>query len=312
MFHEPVLLQKSLELLISNPNGLFLDGTLGGGGHAEAILKRLEPKGKLIGLDLDAEALDHAKERLHKYKNKLIIKQANFREFNQILDGLNIKQLDGILLDLGLSSHQIDTAERGFSFSGTGELDMRMNQKQKLAAYEIINSYSEDELGGLFRKYGEERRSRAVARNIVRERMKAPIKSTKELTEVMSKVLTYQNRVKSLARLYQALRVAVNNELDNLAAALKLCLDYLGPFSRIVVISYHSLEDRIVKDFFRQECERCVCPPELPVCVCGQKGRLKILTKRPVRPDVVEVQRNPRSRSSKLRAAEILPLNNTD
>jgi 16S rRNA (cytosine1402-N4)-methyltransferase len=214
--------------------------------------------------------------------------------------------LHGILLDLGVSSYQIDTAEKGFSYRASGKLDMRMNSKHKLTAHEIVNTFSEKELCEIFKKYGEERRYRAISRVIIREREKNVIETTTDLQEIISMVLPYQNRVKSLSRIFQALRIAVNEELENLKAALESGLDYLTTGGRLVVISYHSLEDRIVKNFFKQESRRCVCPPDLPICVCGEPGRLKILTKRSIQPSKEEVQRNPRSRSARLRTAEML------
>ncbi|MFQ5771218.1 MAG: 16S rRNA (cytosine(1402)-N(4))-methyltransferase RsmH [bacterium] len=306
MFHEPVLTKEAVALLISDPNGIYLDGTLGGGGHAEAILARLGARGKLIGLDLDEDAIRFASKRLSSFKNKISIRHENFKEFPEILQSLKINYINGLLLDLGLSSHLIDTPARGFSHSLTGNLDMRMNKKQKRTAAEIINSYSESALCDLFQKYGEEKRARAIARSIIKERAKSAIATTTALKEVVCKVLPYQNRVKSLARIFQALRIAVNDELNNLTETLRLSMDYLQNSGRIVVLSYHSLEDRLVKDFFKQESKRCVCPPELPVCVCRKKGRLKILTRRPVRPTEAEIHRNPRSRSARLRAAEVI------
>ncbi len=306
MFHEPVLLKEAVELLVHNPAGVYVDGTLGGGGHAEAILDRLDQHGRLIGLDLDRDALNHAAARLERFGKRVTLKEANFKNLGQALQNLQIKKIDGLLLDLGVSSHQIDTAERGFSFSADGQLDMRMSREQALSAYNIINTYSERELSELFKKFGEERRHRAVAAAIVKRRMRSPILTTSELAETVSAVLRYEQRVKSLARIFQALRIAVNAELENLRGALSESRELIAAGGRLVVISYHSLEDRIVKEFFKNETSRCICPPELPQCVCGRPGRLKIITKRPIRPAQPEVQRNPRSRSARLRAAEIL------
>ncbi len=304
MFHEPVLLKQVVELLVIDKSGTYLDGTLGGGGHAEAIVEQLDDPGKLIGLDLDDEAISHARSRLKGYKQRMIFQQWNFREAGDMLNTLQIKQIQGMLLDLGMSSHQIDSRKRGFGFSVDSPLDMRMNTQQKLTAYDIANSYSETELSALFKEYGEERHFRAIARAIVKQRTRAPIRTTAELRDTVSKVLPPQKRVKSLARIFQALRIAVNDELNNLSEALNASVNYLAPGGRMVVISYHSLEDRIVKNFFKQESSRCVCPPEFPLCVCGKKGRLRILTKKALRPSDDEVRRNPRSRSARLRAAE--------
>ncbi len=306
MFHEPVLLKEAIDLLFSDLAGIYVDGTLGGGGHAEFILERLNQNGRLVGLDLDHAALQTAKARLERFADRVLLKQANFRNLGEVLKSLQINQINGMLLDLGVSSHQIDTAERGFSFSLNGKLDMRMNREQKLTAYDIVNSFSERELSDLLKQYGEERRHCALAQAIVRRRQRTPIQTTGELADTIGAVLPYEHRVKSLARVFQALRIAVNDELQNLKAALVECLNHIAKGGRLVVISYHSLEDRIVKDFFKSESIRCVCPPELPVCVCGRKGRLKILTKRPIRPTHQEVQRNSRSRSARLRSAEVL------
>lgn len=306
MFHEPVLLKEAIGLLIHDDTGAYVDGTLGGGGHAESILERLQPAGRLIGLDLDQDALQTAKIRLERFGDRAILRQVNFKNIGEVLTSLKMNPIHGVLLDLGVSSHQIDTAERGFSFSQSGNLDMRMNREQGIAAVEIVNSYSERELSELLKNYGEERRHRALAAAIAKRRQRSPIQTTGELTDTISTVLPYEQRVKSLARVFQALRIAVNDELQNLKMALAECLNHIAKGGRLVVISYHSLEDRIVKDFFKNESVRCVCPPELPMCVCGRKGRLATLTKRPIRPTHQEVQRNPRSRSARLRAAEVL------
>lgn len=304
MFHEPVLKEEALSFLVTAKNGIYLDGTLGGGGHSEAILKNINKSGRLIALDLDNDAIHFSRTRL-KHKN-FLVEQANFKNLGEVLKKLKINRVHGILLDLGVSSYQIDTAEKGFSYRASGKLDMRMNSKQQLTAHEIANTFSEEKLCEIFKKYGEERRYRAISRVIIREREKNVIETTTDLQEIISVVLPYQNRVKSLSRIFQSLRIAVNEELENLKAALESGLDYLTTGGRLVVISYHSLEDRIVKNFFKQESRRCVCPPDLPICVCGEPGRLKILTKRSIQPSKEEVQRNPRSRSARLRTAEML------
>ncbi|MCH8875028.1 16S rRNA (cytosine(1402)-N(4))-methyltransferase RsmH [candidate division KSB1 bacterium] len=304
VFHKPVLKEEALTFLVTAKKGIYLDGTLGGGGHSEAILKNIHKSGRLIALDLDNDAIHFSRTRL-KHKN-FLVEQANFKNLGEVLKKLKINRVHGILLDLGVSSYQIDTAEKGFSYRASGKLDMRMNSKQQLTAHEIANTFSEEKLCEIFKKYGEERRYRAISRVIIREREKNVIETTTDLQEIISVVLPYQNRVKSLSRIFQALRIAVNEELENLKAALESGLDYLTTGGRLVVISYHSLEDRIVKNFFKQESRRCVCPPDLPICVCGEPGRLKILTKRSIQPSKEEVQRNPRSRSARLRTAEML------
>ncbi|MFQ5640316.1 MAG: 16S rRNA (cytosine(1402)-N(4))-methyltransferase RsmH [bacterium] len=306
MFHEPVLVDQVVRYLVGATDGVYLDGTVGGGGHAEAILAELDKGGKLLALDRDDAALQYAKQRLSGFGSQVIFEKSSFGNFDRVLKGLKMNRINGLLLDLGVSSYQIDAPERGFSYRLAGKLDMRMSQDQSLTAEEIVSTYSEDELVQIFHVYGEERRSKAVARVIVKERKRGHIATTEKLTEVISTVLPYDHRIKSLSRIFQALRIAVNDELRILSEALSKILDYLAPAGRIVVISYHSLEDRIVKDFFRRQATACLCPPELPVCVCEQKARLKILTKRPVCPAEKEIAKNPRSRSAKLRATEVL------
>lgn len=306
MFHEPVLVKQVVGYLIGDRNGVYVDGTLGGAGHAQAILESLGRRSKLVALDRDDDAITYAKQKLQPFADKVIIRKSNFKDLGQVLEELRMKRIHGLFLDLGVSSHQIDTAERGFSYSLAGDLDMRMNRQQALTAKEIVNTYSEGDLSALFKKYGQERKSRAAARSIVKGRKLSAITTTQALKRTVGRVLPPEYRIKSLARIFQALRIAVNDELRNLTDALNSCLDHLLPGGRIVVISYHSLEDRLVKDFLKWESAGCVCPPELPVCVCGKKSRIKILTKRPVRPSEHERRLNPRSRSAKLRAAEKL------
>ncbi|MFQ5708043.1 MAG: 16S rRNA (cytosine(1402)-N(4))-methyltransferase RsmH [bacterium] len=306
MFHEPVLKREVIELLLTDENGIYLDGTVGGAGHAQAILDRLGSRGRLIGLDLDDDALRFARRRLRAFREKLTLHKGNFKDMVGILERLNIGHVHGILLDLGISSHQIDTPGRGFSYRQEGPLDMRLNSRQKFSAFEIVNAYSEQQLCEIFRTYGEEKRARAIAHNIIKERKKSSIISTQDLRDLVSQAVPERFLVKSLARIFQALRMAVNDELNNLSAALRESVGCLHQGCRLVVISYNSLEDRMVKTFFKKESVRCVCPPELPVCVCGQPGRLQVLTRRVVRPAAEEVRVNPRSRSARLRAAERL------
>lgn len=306
MFHEPVLVEEVLHYLVSDPNGVYLDLTVGGGGHARALLERLHPDARLIGLDRDREALEAAGQRLKQFGDRVTLRQSNFRDFVRVLQELGVERVHGLLLDLGVSSHQIDAPERGFSYSADGALDMRMDRSQTLTAADIVNTYSEAELARLFRDFGEERKARQVARAVVMERKKRHIATTGALAQVVGSRFPPEQRVKSLARVFQALRIAVNDELSSLAATLERALDSLYPGGRLVVISYHSLEDRLVKDFFREQARDCVCPPHVPVCVCGHQARLRILTRRVVRPTPAEVARNPRSRSARLRAAEAL------
>jgi 16S rRNA (cytosine1402-N4)-methyltransferase len=306
MYHVPVLLQEAIELLVTDPHGCYVDGTLGGGSHAQAILEKLTENGKVVGIDQDMDAIHYSREKLRPYGNRFTAIHQNFAQLTSVLVQNGIAKINGLLLDLGISSHQIDTPERGFSFDRQGELDMRMNTKDRRTAKDIINTGTEAELADLIYHYGEERRARRIARSLVKARLDGPINSTDRLKAIVSKTSPYQQRAKTLARVFQAFRIAVNEELQRLHEVLRASLTVLQPGGRIVVISYHSLEDRICKTFFREEASRCNCPPELPMCVCNKKNRLSVLTRRPVKPTVSEIQKNPRSRSAKLRAAEYL------
>ena len=303
-FHTPVQIDQVLEYLISDPSGIYVDGTIGGGGHSIEILKRLTPTGRIIGIDLDKKAFEYAKDRLKSFEKRVILKKGNFTEIGDILSSLKINQVDGILLDLGVSSHQIDTGERGFSYLAQGPLDMRMSAETKTTAEEIINTFSEQDLERIFREFGEERKARYVARAIVRERGKSQITTTQQLVKIIEPVFPFQYRIKSLARIFQAIRIAVNKELENLQFFLNKSLGLLNSGGRLVIISYHSLEDRMVKEFFVRQVNPCECPPGLPVCVCGKQPTIRLLTKKIVQATEQEIQSNPRSRSAKLRAAE--------
>ncbi len=303
-FHTPVQIDQVLEYLISDPSGIYVDGTIGGGGHSIEILKRLTPTGRIIGIDLDKKAFEYAKDRLKSFEKRVILKKGNFAEIGDILSSLKINQVDGILLDLGVSSHQIDTGERGFSYLAQGPLDMRMSAETKTTAEEIINTFSEQDLERIFREFGEERKARYVARAIVRERGKSQITTTQQLVKIIEPVFPFQYRIKSLARIFQAIRIAVNKELENLQFFLNQSLGLLKSGGRLVIISYHSLEDRMVKEFFVRQVNPCECPPGLPVCVCGKQPTIRLLTKKIVQATEQEIQSNPRSRSAKLRAAE--------
>jgi 16S rRNA (cytosine1402-N4)-methyltransferase len=303
-FHTPVLIDQVLKFLINDPKGIYVDGTVGGGGHSFEILKKIAPTGRLIGIDLDEKAVERAKERLKLFEKRVILKQGNFTRIKNILSSIDISQVNGILLDLGVSSHQIDTGERGFSYLAQGPLDMRMSSKTKTTAEEIINTYSEQDLERIFREFGEERKARYVARAIVRERGKKQITTTQQLVKIIEPVFPFHHRIKSVARVFQAIRIAVNRELENLQIFLNQSLDLLKSGGRLVAIAYHSLEDRMVKEFFARQADPCECPPGLPVCLCGKKPTIRILTKKIVKPTEQEIQLNPRSRSAKLRAAE--------
>jgi 16S rRNA (cytosine1402-N4)-methyltransferase len=327
--HVPVLLEEVLKYLQPRPGGRYVDGTIGGGGHTEAILERCAPGGRVLGIDTDAQALERVGRRLSGIveQGRLVLVRGKFAELARIVqdEAGFVSPVDGILLDLGFSSYQMDDPRRGFSFSADGPLDMRLDQSQELSAADLVNNASEEELANIFWRYGEERRSRQIAWRIVRERSRGPITSTAQLAKLAAAGVPFKPGVIHPAtRVFQALRIAVNGELEQLEAALPQMLDILSAASahshtsgsvedggetsggRMVIISFHSLEDRLVKVFMRREASDCICPPGIPVCVCGHKARLRILTPRPVTPAENEVQANPRARSAKLRAAEVI------
>jgi len=301
-FHIPVLVDQVIKYLLVNPSGIYVDGTLGGGGHSGEILKRLTSTGKLVGIDLDQKAIEVAQTRLKSFEKQVLLKRGNFVEIGNILGRLGFKKVDGILLDLGVSSHQINTADRGFSYLKTGPLDMRMSKDAELNATVIINNYSEKELEQIFKDFGEERRAYFIAKAIVKERMKNPITTTEQIVNIVESVTSFQYRIKSLARVFQAIRIAVNKELENLRAFLDQSLKLLKSGGRLVIIAYHSLEDRMVKEFFAEQSNPCQCPPELPMCVCGKEPTVRLLTRKVIRPTEDEIKLNTRSRSARLRA----------
>ena len=305
-FHNPVLANTVCGFLINDPNGIYFDGTIGGGGHAKVIINNLKSKGKLIGVDVDTEALKYAEKSLGESGNRLILKKGSYSDIIEILKEENIENLNGILLDLGISSYQIDNDNRGFSYSHDGPLDMRMDDSLKTDAADVINEYNRRELTEIFKKYGEEKYASSISGIIVREREKKPIKTTYGLKSIIEKKIHGKYTVKSLSRIFQALRIEVNNELENLEKFLKCFTEILVPGGRAVIISYHSLEDRLVKRYFRYYAKRCICPPGFPVCVCGKEETIRILTKKPVIPSADEIKSNPRARSAKLRAMEKL------
>jgi 16S rRNA (cytosine1402-N4)-methyltransferase len=300
--HQPVLYHEVVDALAPKSGRDYLDGTLGAGGHAEKILNASSPLGRLLGLDLDPEALAIAHQRLSTFWDRTVIRQASYRLAPTILKEIGWHQVHGILLDLGVSSMQIDQPERGFSFMDEGPLDMRFNQAQELSADELINSWSEEELANIIWKFGDERYSRRIARSIVAAR---PIHTTQTLAAVVKEAVPgYSSHIHPATRTFQAIRIATNNELETLSSALPGLVKSLYPGGRIAIISFHSLEDRIVKQFFRKESKDCICPPELPECRCNHKALVKVLTKKPVRPAKKEIEENPRSRSARLRLAE--------
>jgi 16S rRNA (cytosine1402-N4)-methyltransferase len=295
-------LHRAVELLGARPGGTYVDATLGGGGHAREILRRSAPDGRLIGFDRDPQALAAAERALAEYGGRLRLVQDNFSGLGRHLSD-HAGRIDGFLFDLGVSSPQIDRAGRGFSFMADGPLDMRMGDTGRTAAA-VVNEYGPERLAEVFRDYGEEREAGRIARAITRQRAAGPITTTARLAEIV-RATRPAMPAKTLARIFQAIRIEVNDELGSLAQALEQAHGLLARRGRIVVISYHSLEDRIVKEFFRSKAAACTCPPDLPVCACGRlAGTLSVLTPRPVVPDDREQRDNPRSRSAKLRAAE--------
>ncbi|GBD14289.1 Ribosomal RNA small subunit methyltransferase H [bacterium HR25] len=302
--HTPVMVEEVLHYLDVLPGGRYVDCTVGTGGHAEAVLEMASPGGLLLGLDVDAQALALARKRLERFWPDVRLVEANYRDLAAVCREYSFIPVHGVLFDLGLSSLQLAQAERGFSFQREGPLDMRFDQEQELTAFDIVNHCSEVELARIIWQYGEERQSRRIARAIVRAR---PIHTTRELAEVVSRAVRAPgHRLHPATRTFQALRIAVNRELENLEMALAQAVQVLGRGGRLVVISYHSLEDRIVKQFLQRESQDCICPPDLPKCLCGHRATLRPLTRSPVRPSDDEVRRNPRSRSALLRAAEKL------
>lgn len=318
--HVPVMLDEVLKFLQPRPGGHYIDGTLGGGGHTEAILERSGPDGKVLGIDADAQALARVGARLSTFvdNGRLLLAQGNFADLARLVDETWSGSVQGILLDLGFSSDQMEDPQRGFSFTTDGPLDMRLDQSLAVSATDLVNTASEQELADIFWRYGEETRSRQVARRIVRERTKGAITRTKQLAALASAGVPYKpGAIHPATRVFQALRIAVNSELERLTTVLPQMVDVLQARrttgetnmegdGRMVIIAFHSLEDRIVKEFMRREATDCICPPHIPVCVCGHKASLRILTRKPVTPAVQEIEQNPRARSAKLRAAEIV------
>jgi len=299
--HIPVLLEETIGALAVQPGGRYIDCTLGGGGHAAAILERSSPGGQLLGIDASPEAVVTAQARLRDYGNSVLLVNDNFVNLQAICMKYDFFPVHGILFDLGLSSFQLNGKGRGFSFQYDAPLDMRLNTSQEITAADIVNKYPEAELAGLIKTCGEEGYSHRIARRIVNER---PIRTTLQLARLVEQAVGNRKRkIHPATKTFQALRIAVNQELEHLESALKQAVGLLGFEGRLVVISYHSLEDRIVKRFMRQESKGCICPPSVPVCVCGHRPSLKLVNKRVITPSESELQLNPRSRSAKLRAA---------
>lgn len=304
--HVSVLLKECIEGLNIKPNGIYVDGTLGGGGHSFKILQLLDG-GKLIGVDQDTDALKAATDRLKIFEGKFIPVHSNFSQISRVLADLEIKKIDGLLLDLGVSSFQLDEAERGFSYMNDGKLDMRMNQNDTFTAYDVVNGYSEQKLTEIITDYGEENWSNRIAKFIIQERAEKPIETTFELVEVIKKAIPAAARKDGphpAKRTFQAIRIEVNNELKIIEQTIEAAVENLNKGGRIAIITFHSLEDRIVKNAYKKLATGCTCPPEFPVCVCGGKAKVKIITKKPILPSDEEVEMNPRARSAKLRVAE--------
>ena len=308
MKHVPVLLYECIDGLAIKPDGIYVDGTLGRGGHSEEIVKRLD-KGRLIAIDRDQAAIDEASVRLDKYKDKITYVHDNFRNIESVLDGLGIEKVDGMLFDLGVSSPQLDEAERGFSYMENGPLDMRMDKSSPLTAREIVNTWSEEDIKKVLYDYGQERYAPRIAREIVKRRADKQIETTFELVDIIRSAMpaaALREKQHPAKRSFQAIRIAVNDELRSLSDMLDGAMDRLNSGGRICVISFHSLEDRIVKGAIASKEKGCTCPPEFPVCKCGFVQTMRSVTRKPVTPSKEELEINPRSRSAKLRIAERL------
>jgi 16S rRNA (cytosine1402-N4)-methyltransferase len=301
--HVPVLYDQVLAGLKVQPGGRYIDATVGAGGHAAGILQHSSPDGRLLGLDADPEAIAYARQALRPFGERVLLRAGNFRHLQAVARAVEFELVDGVLLDLGLSSRQLADGARGFSFSQDGPLDMRMDPSQGPNAADLVNCLSPAELAELLWRYGEERHARRIAQAIVAAR---PVNSTGQLAELIARIMGYRAKIHPATRTFQALRIAVNDELGALSEALPQARDLLRPGRRLAVISFHSLEDRLVKQFYQQEARDCLCPPEVPVCVCQHRATLKVITAKPLRPGDEEISRNPRSRSARLRLAERL------
>lgn len=307
--HVPVLLEECIDGLNIKPDGIYVDGTLGGAGHSSEICKRLSPNGMLIGIDRDEEALRVSSKRLEEFDCKKAFVHGNYSDIKNILRELDIEEIDGALLDLGVSSYQLDNPERGFSYMNDAALDMRMDRSEGMTAYDIVNEYSKDELYRIIKRYGEERWASRIADFIVKARREKPIETTFELVEIIKAAVpasARRNGPHPAKRTFQAIRIEVNDELGGVKRAVDDFIDVLAPKGRLAIISFHSLEDRIVKDAYSERENPCVCPPEIPICVCGKKPEIKKINKKPIVPSESQEDENPRARSAKLRVCEKL------
>ena len=299
--HIPVLLSETLRMLAVQPGGRYIDCTLGGGGHAAAILDHSSPGGQLLGIDADPNSIKIAQERLQNYKDSILLVNDNFVNLHSICIKYDFFPVHGLLFDLGLSYNQINSNGRGFSFQYDAPLDMRFSPGQKVTAADIVNTTSEERLAYLIKTYGEEVYSHRIANSIIKER---PVETTRQLARIIEKAIGRRGKIHPATKTFQALRIAVNHELEHLETALRQAIDLLGYDGRLVVITYHSLEDRIAKQLFQKEARACICPPDIPACICGHVPRIKIINKKVITPTVTEIDINPRSRSAKLRAVE--------
>lgn len=304
--HVSVLLNETIEGLNIKENGTYADGTLGGAGHSSEIIKKLSKDGKLIGIDQDYDALNAAKERLKEYSNVIYVHD-NFYNIEDILNGLEIKSIDGIMMDLGVSSYQLDNKDRGFSYMQDAPLDMRMDRENEFSAYDVVNSYEDEKLYKIIKEYGEEKFAKKIASNIVKQRKLKPIETTFELVDIIKSSIPAKFRrvgPHPAKRTFQAIRIEVNSELEILNKAIEDSVNKLNKGGRIAIITFHSLEDRIVKNKFKELQNPCTCPSSFPICVCGKKPKVKVITRKPILPTDDEINMNPRSRSAKLRVAE--------
>ncbi len=303
MNHIPVLLKESVENLITSEDGYYFEGTVGFGGHTKSILEQLAPGAKLIGTDKDVNAFKHSSEKFSK-DTRVSIYNTSFTNIETIARLESVSKFDGLFLDLGVSSYQLDTPESGFTYRENVKFDLRMDKTKGEPAYKFLNEMGEEEIADVIYNYGEEKASRKIAKAIVTERKLKMLTMTTQVNDIVSKVVGERFLKKSLSRIYQAFRILVNNELDELKDFLDKSIDLLNPGGRLAIISFHSLEDRIVKEFFKSEAKSCVCPPEVPVCICDKMSTLKILTKKPIIANAEEIANNSRARSAKLRVAE--------
>ena len=301
--HIPVLLNETIDGLNIKKDGIYVDGTIGGANHSKKIIEKLSAQGFLIGIDRDEEALKAAKENLKGYNNFKLI-HGNHDNIKEILEDIGIEKVDGILLDLGVSSYQLDEKSRGFSYIGDNKLDMRMDKTQKISAYDVVNKYKEEKLAEIIYKYGEERFSRKIAKSICNERQKKPIETTKELTEIIEKVIPFSKDGHPAKRTFQAIRIEVNNEIEPLYNTILDCINLLKDGGRLCTITFHSLEDRAVKEAYIEAQGKCTCPKDLPYCVCGSKTLGKIINKKPIEASEEELKMNSRAKSAKLRIFE--------